>query len=532
MRAIEALGRWRQAISVFLLSLLMQGGRAQNMDSVLVSLDSCIAQRWMYGERYTKALDSLRTEAEQAVDTRTAVSLWTQVEVKAFRYRSEYAIDVLNKACSAARKAGDKQAEYRFIIRKAAVYGMLGIPWEAESLLDSCLDRDDISSFWRKEAYVTYYDSYEAFRRNILPREISERKQDEIRPIEYALKQMGQDPKQAAFTFERSSYSVPYMIDVLEQNYENNNEIGKAVTAIVLADKYALLRDDKNRDYYLALSAIYSIRAAQYELPALARLAKRLFETGDTERAIRYALVAYEHAEAYGVSQYKIEAADVLKSGLEQKVIEGLSTRKSARLWQGIALLLIVLMVFFLVWYGWHHRKMSKLRAALEAERAKEQEYIEMLKSHVEVKDEYVTRFLVLSLDAVYEVEQLRRLTLMRLKAGESDRLKKALTDPARFEAFQKECLQRFDLAFLRLYPEFARQVNRLLLPNEQIELSDTQLMNNELRILAFMKLGVSDGSKIATILGISVNTLYFYRNRLRRRAVDRDTFENSIMQL
>lgn len=56
--------------------------------------------------------------------------------------------------------------------------------------------------------------------------------------------------------------------------------------------------------------------------------------------------------------------------------------------------------------------------------------------------------------------------------------------------------------------------------------------MTPELRIAAFLRLGISDSARIAHGLGLSVNTVYTYRNRLRGRAVDRDSFERDLREI
>ncbi len=48
---------------------------------------------------------------------------------------------------------------------------------------------------------------------------------------------------------------------------------------------------------------------------------------------------------------------------------------------------------------------------------------------------------------------------------------------------------------------------------------------------MAFMRIGFGDSSRIARFLGLSVNTIYTYRNRMRSRAISRDTFEDDLMQ-
>ena len=65
-----------------------------------------------------------------------------------------------------------------------------------------------------------------------------------------------------------------------------------------------------------------------------------------------------------------------------------------------------------------------------------------------------------------------------------------------------------------------------------QIVPAEGELMNSDLRILAFMRLGIDDAQRVAQILNYSVNTVYAYRNRLRNRAISRDSFEADIMKI
>jgi hypothetical protein len=74
--------------------------------------------------------------------------------------------------------------------------------------------------------------------------------------------------------------------------------------------------------------------------------------------------------------------------------------------------------------------------------------------------------------------------------------------------------------------------VNKLCREDAQIELKEGELMNADLRLLAFMRLGIEDSACIAQILNYSVNTVYAYRNKIKQRAIDRTTFEHDIMQI
>lgn len=97
----------------------------------------------------------------------------------------------------------------------------------------------------------------------------------------------------------------------------------------------------------------------------------------------------------------------------------------------------------------------------------------------------------------------------------------------------QADVFQRlFDTAFLSTYPCFVERLNSLLLPEKTFPVPADGQLTPELRVTAFMRIGVDDCNRIARILRLSLNTVYTYRNRTRQRAADRDTFMASLMKI
>ena len=89
-----------------------------------------------------------------------------------------------------------------------------------------------------------------------------------------------------------------------------------------------------------------------------------------------------------------------------------------------------------------------------------------------------------------------------------------------------------FDDSFLAIYTTFIEDVNRLLLPDKQIVTPDKNVLTTELRVLAFTRLGVDDTAQVARFLGVTLNTVYTYRNKLRNKAISRDTFDSDVMKI
>ena len=117
------------------------------------------------------------------------------------------------------------------------------------------------------------------------------------------------------------------------------------------------------------------------------------------------------------------------------------------------------------------------------------------------------------------KLKEFCKLTNRKISAGQTDELYKITKSGKFIEEQSREFYKVFDDSFLNLYPDFVKKVNALLRPDEQIVLNDDETLNSDLRILAFMRLGIDD-------------TIYAYRNKLRNRAINRDTFETDIMAI
>lgn len=513
------------AIFLFLPSV----AAARNVDSLLLVLDTCIAERAKYEQQFLRHAESLRREADAASGAE-ALRILTALSAEEYRHSGEEALKVTEKALALARRLGDRKAEADLLQRKALVFGMMGFPWDGERLLDSVRHSPKLMPYARRNIYTTYYDLHDFYQAYNMPGELSDPRYAFLATIEDSVRRRLDDPARQAMTIHYATYDERQMIKSLESYLDKAPDEEKGIVATVISNKYFMIRDIAARNYYWALAAIYNIKAARHENEALTRLAIYLFETGDTERAVRYVQAAYDDARIYNTRIRKVEVAAPLARGLAYETERNnLLSRRISQLYLivgGLVLALVAALTAFIL----SLRRQRSLRQGHGKLTDSHRALIGRLREEVGVKSEYITRFLELSLDSVFQIEQLRSLLLVKARNGETDRLLKILNDPARFDDFRRVCLQRFDIAFLRLYPDFMQTVNSLIRPEEQIRLPDTEILSNELRVLAFMRLGITDSPRIATILGVSTNTVYFYRNKLRRKAVDRENFEKAVM--
>lgn len=518
---------------VFCLSFSLQPLHAQNLDSVLCVLDDCITRRADYEAAFVRRVDSLRHGITLNTDKTEAYRLWTEVGREEFRHSSRKALEAHRQALLLAEQMGNEELVTQSRLSIALIYGQMDLPWEGEQLIDSIGNVTRFSEPTRRMFYDVYNDIYDFYRQGNIPNEISEAHLQQAAPLTDSIKKYLHTPFQQAINFQYGSLDVQDMVSTLKKEYDRQPEGGsKALIAIVLANKYHLMRDNTMRDYYWALSAIYSLRYVRYEYEALLRLAGRMYDRGDRERGGRYATAAYEMADIWGSNARKTELSATLTRGLEQERQTAARLSKRLKEWTLLTALLFAALAtggFMLIR---RYRKTQRTNDLLASEQPALQARIAALQSEVDEKAETITRFLNLSLDALFRIEQLRHTVVNRIAAGETERLQRQFTNGDMLAAFREESLRRFDISFLRLYPEFIRHVNLLFRPDAQITLSDTEILNNELRVMAFTKMGITDAARIATILDVTVNTVYYYRNRIKARAISGATFKQDFARI
>ena len=146
------------------------------------------------------------------------------------------------------------------------------------------------------------------------------------------------------------------------------------------------------------------------------------------------------------------------------------------------------------------------------------------------IKEKYVGYFMNQCAVYINELDEYRKNVNRKIKTGQIDDLYKSSSRP--FEKELEELYQNFDKAFLRLYPNFVEEFNSLLKPEGIYKLEKDQL-NTELRIFALIRLGIIDVGQIAVFLHYSVQTIYNYKSKVKKRSIlDNKNFEEEVKKL
>ena len=279
------------------------------------------------------------------------------------------------------------------------------------------------------------------------------------------------------------------------------------------------------------------------ENTSLRAIADRLFDEGDIDRAYRYMRVAVDDANFYGTRLRNIQASRIVP-----KIIDAYQTKQEQghrkMMWllgiiSVIALLLVGGVIAIYQLFKRYRRLNGQKKAINEQLRqvnAQLGETVEelheangLLQEREQLKEQYIARFLALSSKFIDRGEEQRKALYRLYRDRKAEDLVRELKSTNFGNENARLFYENFDNAFLNIYPTFVDEVNKLLQEDGKIEVKQGKRLTTESRVLALIRIGITDNQSIAAILRASLTTIYTYRSKLKARAIDKDTFENDV---
>jgi hypothetical protein len=302
---------------------------------------------------------------------------------------------------------------------------------------------------------------------------------------------------------------------------------------------------------YLIRSAIIDNMHSIKESLALVNLAKYLYKQGSTRESFIYISNAIEDNNFYGAKQRKVQISNILPIIEKEKINYIEKQKKSLIIYASIITLLIIMVIIFAVIT---YKQLKKLRIADQQIINKNNDLndanVLLLKSNISldianrslthtnkkldeanmIKDEYIGYFFNVHSDYIEKLDRLKRSIEKIVNSKQYDELQVVLNRlNTNFE--RENFYHSFDEVFLNLFPNFVEDFNTLFDADHQTHLPTGQLLNNELRIFALIRLGIEENETIAKILNYSVNTIYTYKTKVKNRSiVPNDEFEERIV--
>lgn len=153
-----------------------------------------------------------------------------------------------------------------------------------------------------------------------------------------------------------------------------------------------------------------------------------------------------------------------------------------------------------------------------------------MLESN-KINEEYIGFFFT-EYDAIFEKfnDLLSKIT----NDIDNEDIDKAKFKLSKYDSVKEKekLLHNFDTAFMKLFPNFINEFNKLMIDGSEVKINSNQILNKELRIFALIRLGIKHNEKISKILGYSVNSIYAYKTKVRNKSkVENENFDKLLIQ-
>lgn len=335
------------------------------------------------------------------------------------------------------------------------------------------------------------------------------------------------------------------LLQVLPQLQPDSRDY--AVLNSLLAHLYEQKGDVPRQKEYLALSALADIEGGIMENTSLRLLAMLLFNDGEVQRANRYIKKCLDDANFFNARLRNLQTSRILP------IIDKAYQDDRARQEQKQLVLLTVIsvlsaMLFLVILFM--IRQMVKLSKAqkrilqingqltdlnhhLQMANEKQKETNSSLAEANHIKEQFISNFLEICTEYIEKLEKLKFTIQLKIKAGQMNDVLRLTDSNSDSSRELKELYENFDRAFLNIYPNFIDELNKLLRVEEHYKESLDGSLNQELRVFALIRLGITDNNRIATFLHYTLRTIYNYRSKVKAKAVNPgDNFEDKIKHL
>lgn len=463
-------------------------------------------------------------------------------------YKFDSAFYYIEKNVNALSSSADHDRFAASAVRMAHILAVTGLFDRARRLLDK-VNPDSISD-QQKIAYYTQQSELNLYRSEMA--QFTNYFYDYIKRAQYYRQLVMQiAPKDSYdYVFNRATYiceagDTEEAIRILEA-YLNKTEQGTRIYSIItstLAFFYQNKGVSEKQEYYLLLSAISDERSAIRENNSLRSLSELLMDRGNYDDAYRYLLQAISEAKFYGSRIRLMQVGRMAPQILQLYDAERTRTQqRTSLLLMVISIISIILagiIVYTLILYRKKHAaglKIIEMNKMLASHSEEIESVNTQMKEANRIKEEYIGRFLELSSQLISDSEQ--RLKQLNRLARER-KLEELYAELKTMEPVNKGIRKfhsHFDTAFLNIYPNFISEVNNLLNPECRFDVEQdgtpVKHLSTELRVLALIRLDITDNQEIADILRSSITTIYTYRSKIKARAINKESFEDDVRKI
>lgn len=518
---------------------------------LLEQLDRQIEQRHLYDSLKQRRIRELHIRLDNRKDPHERIAIMDRIYWEYFNYNIDSAYHYAERMLSLAEKYGHAPQINNARIYLARTLSDGGINDAARHMLDlvdtTRSDLIDMYDYYRVRQTLLrnernaagpkrrkiYDDSLQLFDRLCIEK-LPEGSLLRNRFVAIALNAAG-----------KSQEALDMLLPEYEAGIEETHT--RALFCYALSNIYKKMGDTLRRREFLIRAAIDDLQTPVREGAAIYDLSVLLFDEGDVIRANRYINYTAEDA-LYCNFRARVHQSSVMARHIGEAYIRSLDAKRRTMgyVFAGVSLLSLILACSISALLHYYrkakivsagrlemNRQLQRLNRDIERQNERIRDINGELLDANSIKDEYVGHYLNLCSQYILKLNTYRKELLKIAKDAGGAALMHELRGRNPADAEFKEFLATFDETFLHLFPDFVARVNRLMVDGARFILRQPQTLNTELRILALIRLGVTNSTKIAAILNCSVSTVHTYRAQLRNAAAgDRDAFDDDIRRI
>ena len=496
------------------------------INELLVKLDSTD----VYAARKEREIEAYKAKLVecQGDPYKNFESLY-EIGEKYATYSIDSTLVYLDKASKVAEAIGCNSLRLKTQVRKASILTSGGFYVEAQGILSS-LPR---ASF-RGEPLTMYYSTWallyhELYASYYIPEQFEAEYRQKYTQYRDSLLMVA-DTASVLYlrNMERKEARAGNFAEARRYNEIRRQKLGSqegAAYATFLYDRYFLaahyegnLTGEAVDD--LLRSAIIEVEASNYDIASLLRVESYLHDNNKVTEAKKVSDHYYSSLRFLGSRKRLIDGGELAITIANSSFNDIMKKNRSLMIFIIFISVLAIALIFTLYIIRKYLRRISKLN--------------KQLKRTGKISRRYVGVIFQLYSSYIKRLEAFSMKIRTNVKRGDIDHvleLTKMSGDSSSEE--RRMLFHNFDSAFVDIFPDFIQTVNSCLKSDSQITPKKTEILNNELRILALNKLGIEDNKEIADMLMCSIKTVYNLRSTFKARlAISEKAFNRVIFKM
>ena len=520
---------------------LMANASSVNEEQLFHRLDSYIAQRSKFTKRKEAKLLRLKKQLYTTSDKRSQLRLYNQIYREYYTYRYDSAMTYAKKGYQLAVQLQDDYFINLNKINRAAVLSTGGFYSQAEDLM-LAMDVEKMSPKLLQYYYYTlawvynYWETFcnkSEFQEGLLAKKrfylgkTLEHIGNKESALYYYLSGEFEYLKQRT-----SKKTLQFYMKALSASPLNSRVYASSAYCIA---RYYYDTDQKDLyEKYIVEAAISDQICPLKENLALQEFSTYLYnkDASYAKRVAKYLYCSMEDAQFYNNRLRMVEISRILP--LITETNHQAEVRKNRIVTASLVIVSILSLGFLaMAFFAFKmNKRLAKSRREIKSQNTLLDGLNQKLLNTNKRRETYMHLFMDISAVYIKKLDDYRKLVSRKIKAKQTADLLTAISSYKLAEEEATNFYIRFDKAFIDLYPNFVEEFNQLLLPEKQIVLPAPNSLTKELRIYALMRLGITDGQELATLLFYSTQTIYNYKTAIRKRAKNLTTFDAAINQL